>query len=114
MEKARASRRRRFSAAERSRFISLYRESGLTQAAFARRQRIKPHTLQQWLYRMAARPKPPAAGAGGLREVPLASLLAPSWAAEVVLDSGMIVRLSSSAQPELISALIEKLRRSPC
>lgn len=114
MEKARASRQRRFSAAERSHFISLYGASGLTQAAFARRHGIMPHTLQQWIYRMAARPKPSASGAGGWREVPFASLLAPSWAAEVVLDSGMIVRLSSSAPTELVSVLIEKLRRSSC
>ena len=36
------------------------------------------------------------------------------WVAEVVLDSGMTLRVDTDAKPELISFLIEKLRRGSC
>jgi transposase-like protein len=109
MENSTTSPRRRISAEEHFRFVFLFRESGLTQAAFVRQHGINLHTFQQWIYfrrlRTAKKPRKTF-----FREVTLSSGLSPSWAAEVSLDSGMSVRLSASAKPKLISFLIQNLR----
>ena len=101
MEISKTRKRLRISAEERIRLISLFRQSGLTQAEFAR----------QWLYRSAAKRR----GKAAFQEVSLPGFAAaPSWAAEVVWDWGMTLRVGTSARPDLISVLIEKLGRSSC
>lgn len=101
----------RISAEERTRLVSLFRKSGLTQVEFARQNGIKIHTLHQWLYRRRARRRPRVT----LREVHLPSIPAPGgWAAEVMVNSGITLRVGVCARPELISFLIEKLRLGSC
>ena len=111
MDISKAPKRLRISAEERFRLVSLFRQSGLTHGEFAQQQGIKIHTLHQWLYRSAAKRRRKAA----FQEVSLPAFAsAPGWAAEVVLDSGMTLRVGTSAKPDLICVLIEKLRRSSC
>jgi transposase-like protein len=49
MDSTLTSGRRRMSAEERSRLVSLFRGSGLTQAEFAGQQGIRLSTLHHWL-----------------------------------------------------------------
>jgi transposase-like protein len=104
--------RPRVSAEERSRLVSLYRASGLTQAEFARRQGLKLATLQQWIYRSGSKKKKKIPAR--FREFPASAILAQPWLAEVALDSGMTLRISAAAQPDWISAVISALRSKPC
>ena len=71
--------RQRVSAEERNRILDLFRQSGLTQAAFAEQQRIKLTTLQHWIYKSSPRPRT----AKKFQEVPLHSILSSTWAAEM-------------------------------
>jgi transposase-like protein len=102
--------RRRVSAEERSRLVSLFRDSGLKQAEFARRQGIKLSTLHQWLYRPAGKKKTKPR----FQELAVASFLSPPWAAEVALDSGLTLRLSASASADWIGSVVGALRQRPC
>jgi hypothetical protein len=111
METSDSPKPQRISAEERSRLVSLFRKSGLTQVEFARQNGIKIHTLHQWLYRSAAKRRPKIT----FCEVAVPSISVPGgWVAEVVLDSGMTLRVDADAKPELISFLIGKLRRGSC
>lgn len=104
--------RRRASAAERSRLLSLYRSSRLTQAGFASQHGINVHTLRQWLYRGGAAQggvKEPEPSPARLQEVSLCSFLPSPWAAEVALPSGASVRFHASASPELVRELFAQL-----
>ena len=111
METSDSGKPQRISAEERTRLVSLFRKSGLTQVEFARQNGIKIHTLHQWLYRSTAKRRPKTT----FRELAMPSIRVPGgWVAEVVLDSGMTLRVDTDAKPELISFLIEKLRRGSC
>ena len=110
MDNLTSAKGQRVSAEERSRFISFFRQSGLTQAEFARQQGINVQSLRQWLYRAGGqkRVKPT------FQELPVGALLSPGWAAEVVLLSGMTLRLGPWAKPELISFLLQNLGPFSC
>jgi transposase-like protein len=110
MDSTETSRRQRVSAEERSRLVSVFRKSGLTQAEFAQQQGLKLSTLHQWLYRSAANKKIRK----HFQEIPVSSLLSPVWAAEVALDSGLTLRLSSSARADWIGSVVGALRQSSC
>jgi transposase-like protein len=107
------SSKRRISVTERSRLLTLYHASGLTQAQFAERHRVNVHTLRQWLYRSANVSSSSPKALPPLREVSLSSLLPSAWMAEVVLRSGCVVRLNSVASPEFIAQLFAHLS-VPC
>ena len=98
------------SAEERSRLVSLFRGSGLTQAEFAGQQGIRHSTLHHWLYRseakMKIRPR--------FQEVSVTSLLSPPWVAELSINPGLTLRLSSTAKADWIGAVVNALRPSPC
>lgn len=68
MEKSkRGAARRRWSAAERARWVREYRASGLSQERFAAQARLSVGTLRGWIYKRAAGD----AGAGGFASVQL-------------------------------------------
>ena len=102
--------------------ISRYRASGLTLKDFAREHGLPPGRLHYWLYQKhrAASPggsprRSRPAHAAVFQEVKLAACapLAPSWAAEVSLRSGMAVRFNAAGQPGWIGAVVQALQR-PC
>lgn len=105
-------RRQRVSAEERSRFVSLYRASGLTQVEFAQQQGINLSTLRQWLYRSGLKKKRKARAR--FHELPVSTLLSPAWLAEIALDSGITLRLSGVANPDWLSCVVNILRQKPC
>ena len=101
--------RRRFTADERANFVALYRQSDLTQSAFARQHGIKLGTLQQWLNRLKTQPPSIRPGFQELI-VPLTSS---QWAAEIRLSSEITIQLGLEATGQLITQLLGSLRR-PC
>ena len=101
--------RRRFTADERANLVALYRQSGLTQRAFARQHGIKLGTLQQWLCRFKTQAPSIRSGFQELI-VPLSSS---SWAAEIRLSPEMTIQLGSQAAGQLITQLLGNMRR-PC
>lgn len=102
--------------------IAGYRESGLSLEKFARERGIRPSQLHYWVYQKNQKAKPRSLTkdwAGSPRtvfqEVKLeaATVLLPSWAAEVSLGQGLNVRFSETAGPDWIGAVIQSLQR-PC
>ena len=111
MENSDAVGPQRTSAQERWHVIQSFRRSGLTQANFAKQNGLSVHTLRLWLYGPGSKRRPKIT----FREVKMPSIPVPgNWAAEVVLDSGMTLRVGASAQPELISFLLNNLRHPQC
>ncbi len=103
--------RHRYTAAERGEFVSLYRKSGLTQSEFARQHQLKICTFHQWIHRANALNAPACKPL--FHEV----LLAPTpptavWAAEIVVGNEFTLRLGSPLSPQLITRVIDRLRRS--
>jgi transposase-like protein len=101
--------RRRFIADERANFVALYRQSGLTQSAFARRHGIKLGTIQQWLWRLKTQPP---SNRHGFQEL-IVPLTSSPWAAEIRLSQEVTIQLGLEATGQLISQLFGSLR-PPC
>jgi hypothetical protein len=97
--------------AQISKWVARYRASGLSLKRFAEEHRIPHGRLQYWVYQKSrngsfAEPAP----ATRFEEVPLPELLRGSgWAAEICLRQGPTVRISASASPEWIGALVQQL-----
>jgi hypothetical protein len=104
--------------AERARWAARFRRSGLSQSAFAKRHDLNLFTLRKWLEGQRPAPslkkktfprrKIPALA---LREISLGSVLGAKWAAEIILPSGVTVRLGAEAAPWLAQTLLRSL---PC
>ncbi len=110
MDSKTSPRSRRVSTEERTRIVDLFEKSGLTKAVFAQQQGVKLATFQQWLYKL--RPRQPRRKS--FQEVPLNSLMGSTWAAELVLESGITLRLSIAAHPQWISSVLPLLRHASC
>jgi len=100
--------------------IASFRESGLGLEGFARKHGIPPGRLHYWLYQkyrtLGAKPSRNGSGADPgpmFQEVKLdPSAWMANWAAEVSLESHLSIRLSATAEPAWIGAVIQALRRS--
>jgi transcriptional regulator with XRE-family HTH domain len=101
------TRRRRASAVERAEWVRRFRQSGLSQEAFAQKYGLKVSSLRNWLYKRSAPPKAPR-----LIELPNPlSIPAPDASeAEVLLRSGHRVRLRGAAAGALVQWLSRALR----
>lgn len=102
--------RRLTAAARRAEVVRAYRTSGLTMAAFARRERIKYSTFAGWVWKAAK--EPARRTAIEFAEVRL-PLMAPSSELsgdrlEVRLPDGTVVR---GARVEELAALVRALKR---
>ena len=102
--------RRKFTASERDRFVRLYRQSGFTQAQFARIHRLKPGTLPRWLYR---RSKPTLSPPPLFKEIQLSTqpTITPAASVEISVGPDITVRLGPVASPELVAQLVRILRQ---
>lgn len=102
--------------------IAEYRASGLGLKRFARERKIRWARLHYWVYqkqrgrsRRSLPRRSAATATSAFQEVKLpacASLVA-SWAAEVSLPKGKIVRFSGAAIPAWIGSVVQALER-PC
>ena len=102
-------RRRRFTANERANFAALYRQSDLTQRAFARQHGIKLGTLQQWLSRLKTQR---SSIRNGFQEL-IVPLTSSPWAAQIRLRQEITIQLDGQATGQLITQLLGNLRQ-PC
>ena len=100
--------------AERARWVTKYRGSGLSLKQFARQHGLRPGQLHYWIYQ-GAPPPGPRAPVATFQEVrlPTPALSTGSWGAEVGLPNGTTVRLAREADVAWTMALINSLRR-PC
>ena len=100
--------------AERARWVSKYRGSGLSLKEFAQRHGLSAGQLRYWVYGPV---KAQGAEKPGLvfQEVrlPEASVPPVAWGAEVGLPNGTTVRLARGTDWAWAEALVECLRR-PC
>lgn len=101
--------RRRFTADERANFVALYRQSGLTQRAFARQHGIKLGTLQQWLSRLKTQR---SSIRNGFQEL-IVPLTSSPWVAQIRLRQEITIQLDAQATGQLITQLLGNLR-PPC
>jgi hypothetical protein len=102
--------------------ISRYRASGLSLTQFAEAEGMPAGRLHYWLYqkhRNGGRER--SVGSSGAASVPVfqeVSLAAclpstASWAAEVSLSKGLVIRFNQAAPPAWIGAVLQVLQR-PC
>ncbi len=108
--------RRRRTPQQRTELLTQYRRSGLSQRDFVQSHGLGLSTLTQWL-RAERRTgvSPPARNdAVPFQEVHLRPPFGPaSWAAEVALADGAVLRLSAQADVTWATELLQALRR-PC
>jgi len=103
-EKRDARGRKLKKAQHRTALLAAYRQSGLTQKAFAAREGVSYSTLTYWLFaeRRAATTKP------AFKEMswPASATTGGYWPMEVALPNGLVIRArESSAVAELIGLL---------
>ncbi|NDD64816.1 MAG: XRE family transcriptional regulator [Acidobacteria bacterium] len=107
-------RRRRRNRAEIEVLVREFRESGLTQAGFARKVGVQPPAVSRWV-RLASMARPPSTSP---RFIPVrirsASSLstphAPEWP-EIVAPSGWRLRVPPAAEPARLTELLSLLPR---
>lgn len=105
--------RAQYSPEKRAALVGEFRSSGETQKEFAGRHGIQWTTFRNWLYGRRKAPRPAAQRAIHFQEVEIAPLLsARSWAAEVSLQNGTVVRLQAGTDPAWAQAIIPPLRQS--
>jgi transposase-like protein len=97
---------RRRTPKQRQQLLARFRQSQLTQEAFAARHGIGVSTLGKWLHRESQKSLPPVK----FREVTLPKP-APRWPVEVVSPHGWIVRLQTGSD---LQTLPQLLRALPC
>ena len=100
--------------AERVRWVNKYRTSGMGLKQFAHRYGLKRGQLHYWVYQRSLRgaARMPAPTFQEVR-LPIPTLSAGSWSAEIGLANGTTVRLARDADVVWAKALIDSLR-GPC
>ena len=106
---------RAYTPEEISDWIGRYRGSGLALGTFAEQHGLSRNRLHYWVYdRRFSQPRRPAVAAPVFQEIKLsAGLPVQSWAAEISLPTGAVVRFTATATPVWINSVMEALPR-PC
>jgi hypothetical protein len=106
---------RAYTPEEISDWIGRYRGSGLALGTFAEQHGLSRNRLHYWVYdRRFSQPRRPAVAAPVFQEIKLsAGLPVQSWAAEISLPTGAVVRFTATATPGWINSVMEALPR-PC
>lgn len=106
LQESHSRRGRRYSESERAAFLARYESSGLSVAAFCRREGIGAGTIHRWK-NSAAR-------------IPFAELLVepsvcvPSSTTEIILSTGDVIRPGAGCDPEWLGRVARALKSSPC
>jgi transposase-like protein len=102
--------RSRVSAEERAQWLAQYRSSQLSARQFAQQHGLNARTLSRWIREEGQRDHP-SSETPGFQQVHLSSLLpSGAWGAEVVLPSGIAVRLATTTSAAWMRSLWESLR----
>lgn len=104
--------RRKFSPAQRHEFVTLYRQSGLTQVEFAQQHQIKVCTFHQWLHR---RKQPSTKCPRPVFKELLFSpqTHTPAWSTEIVMGHEFTIRFGAHVSATFMAELVKGLR-GPC
>lgn len=89
------------SRSEWTRVVAACERSGLSHREFARRRDLCVGTLRSWMYRLRREEEP--------RLLPVRVTTAPSVGAEIVMPSGVVLRLAADATPEQVAVLVRVL-----
>jgi hypothetical protein len=93
--------------------LQRFRDSGLSVTAFCDRERISTASFYVWRRRLQADRSPPDADAPQL--VPVRVVLPPASApVELLLSSGVVLRLSPDADLDWLRRLLPLLGVAPC
>lgn len=101
---------------QRAELLTGYRCSGLSQRDFVQSHGLGLSTLTKWLReeRLTGVKSPERNGSVSFQEVNLSPPFGTaSWAAEVALADGTVLRLSTQAAATWVTSLLQALRR-PC
>lgn len=106
---------RRYTREEIFGWIRRYRASGLALGTFAEQHGLSRDQMHYWVYdRRFAHPRPPVTAAPVFQELKVtAALPSQSWAVEISLPTGAVVRFAAPATPAWIHSVLEGLRQ-PC
>jgi hypothetical protein len=87
-----------------------FEQSGLSVSAFCDREGVSTPSFYAWRRRLRPESSPPSDGA---RFLPV-RLLAPAAPVEVVLPSGVMLRLSPDCDLAFVRSLVDSLGDRPC
>jgi hypothetical protein len=90
--------------------ISRWKVSGQTVAAFCAVHRVSPASFYSWRQRLAARGPDTSTPAPAFAPV----RIVPDPIAEVILPSGVVVRVPIGSDPSAVARLIAALGGAPC
>jgi hypothetical protein len=93
--------------------LDRFRSSGLTVPAFCKREGVSTASFYAWRRRLRHDPAPPASDSPRLVPVRLAALPAPA-PVELLLPSGLVVRLPSEVELGWLRQLLGLLGVAPC
>ena len=90
--------------------IARWRASGQTVAAFCAAHRVRQTTFYSWRHRLATREADP--GTPGPTFAPVRVI--PDLTADVILPTGLVVRVPLGAKPAAVAQLVAALGGAPC
>ncbi len=112
-----SSRRRRWKAAEARSVLEALASSGLSLPEFARVNGLEPERLRRWQRRLARQARraagtrgPANSGAPALIELRPSASMRPAEPIEIVLGSGVTLRVAESIEPAVLARLVTALR----
>ena len=95
--------------AQMARLVTQWRQSGESQASFARRHRIPGWTFWYWCRKLSDEPRPEVADASAFVRVRVAGD-PPTPVLEIVLNTGERLHVSAGATADLVQAVVTALR----
>lgn len=97
--------------ARMARLVTQWRQSGESQASFARRHHIPGWTFWYWCRKLSDEPRVEPAETGASVFVPVrVASDPPAHVLELVLNSGERLHVGAGATPELVQAVVTALR----
>ena len=101
-------RHRPYSPEQITEYLEAQARSGLSIARFCQPHGLSPSVFYAWKRRRRQTATSPLA----FREVSVSPFLSASWSAEVLLPSGVLLRVSPQADPRWIGQLLDQMSRS--
>ena len=95
--------------AQMARLVTQWRQSGESQASFARRHRIPGWTFWYWCRKLADEPRPEVLDTSAFVPVRVAAD-PPAPVLEIVLNTGERVHVGAGATADLVQAVVTALR----
>jgi transposase-like protein len=109
------ARRRRWTSAEARAALAALGKSGLTASAFAQQEGLDVERLRRWRRRLVSTEQLPRPATGPARAPELIELRPHQpQPVEIVLRSGILVRVPETIDPSMLARLVSALERREC